>query len=242
MRAHRESKPGRAKSRSDQRIALFGGTFDPIHTGHLAVARAAVQRFRLDRVYFIPCGRPPHKKSANLAPFPHRYAMVALACAGEPRFIPSLAEAGKDMAGQEIFYSVDTVRRFRRQASRRGDHLYFLMGADSFLHIREWHTPSKLLMLCDFIVASRPGFPSAALQRAVPEELQVEPDARKEAFTLRPRRAASSQSTSVYLLDAVASHVSATEVRWRLDNARPIRGLVPARVEEYISLQGLYQR
>ena len=147
----------------------------------------------------------------------------------------------KGYGGREIFYSVDTVRRFRREAAHRGDHLYFLLGADSFLHIREWRTPAELLTLCDFIVASRPGFPSAALQRAVPKELRTEPGERGAAFTLHRGRG-SIAGTSVYLLDTVASHVSATEVRWRLDNARSIRGLVPARVEDYINQQGLYQR
>jgi nicotinate-nucleotide adenylyltransferase len=241
MSAPRESKRGHAPSKRARRIALFGGTFDPIHTGHLAVAQAAVRRFRLDCVYFIPCGQPPHKHRSNLTAFPHRYAMVALACAGEARFEASLAEAGKDMTGQEIFYSVDTVRHFRREAAHRGAHIYFLLGADSFLHIREWRTPEKLLTLCDFIVASRPGFPSAALERAVPKGVRVAPAAGGAAFTLHPERS-SKPLTSVYLLDTVASHVSATEVRWRLDHARPIRSLVPARVEGYINQQGLYQR
>ncbi|HYB60642.1 MAG TPA: nicotinate-nucleotide adenylyltransferase [Methylomirabilota bacterium] len=241
MSAHGGSNRRPEKSRRCKRIALFGGTFDPIHAGHLAVARAAVRRFHLDCVYFIPCGRPPHKHRANLTAFPHRYAMVALACAGEARFAASLAEAGKDMAGKEVFYSVDTVRRFRRAAAHRGDHLYFLLGADSFLHIRGWRTPDELLTLCDLIVASRPGFPSAALQRAVPKGLRIEPGARGQAFTVQGGRGRRCKA-AVYLLDTVASHVSATEVRWRLDNARSIRGLVPARVEEYISQQGLYQR
>jgi nicotinate-nucleotide adenylyltransferase len=241
LSALRASKREAANSKRARRIALFGGTFDPIHAGHLAVAHAAVRRFHLDCVYFIPCGRPPHKHRSNLTAFPHRYAMVSLACAGGPHFAASLAEAGKDFAGREIFYSVDTVRRFRREVTHRGDHLYFLLGADSFLYIREWRTPEKLLTLCDFIVASRPGFPSAALQRAVPQGLRTEPGERGEAFTLRPARG-SHPATSVYLLDAVASHVSATEVRWRLDNARPIRNLVPPLVEDYIKQQGLYQR
>jgi len=241
MSAPRESKRAHVISKRERRIALFGGTFDPIHAGHLAVAHAALRRFHLDCVYFIPCGRPPHKHRSNLTAFPHRYAMVALACAGEARFEVSLAEAGKDMTGREIFYSVDTVRRFRREAAHRGDHIYFLLGADSFLHIREWRTPEKLLTLCDFIVASRPGFPSAALQRAVPKGVRVAPAGGGAAFTLHSERS-SKPLTSVYLLDTVASHVSATEVRWRLDHARPIRGLVPARVEDYINQQGLYQR
>jgi nicotinate-nucleotide adenylyltransferase len=225
--------------RPSQRIALFGGTFDPVHAGHIAVARAALRRFRLDRIYFIPCGRPPHKRGRELAPFPHRYAMVALACAGQDRFVASLAEAGKDLAGREVSYSVDTVRRFRKQTIARGDRLFFLMGADSFLQIKTWRAPEILLGLCDFIVASRPGFSSDALRRALPAS--VLPRAQSES----PRRAQgilALRRTTVFLLDAVSNPVSATEVRRRLKNDQSVRGLVPARVEEYITRQGLYQR
>jgi nicotinate-nucleotide adenylyltransferase len=228
-----------APGRRGQRIALFGGTFDPVHAGHIAVARAALRRFRLDRIYFIPCGRPPHKRARQLAPFPHRYAMVALACADQKRFVPSLAEAGKDFAGREVFYSVDTVRRFRKQALRRGDRLYFVMGADSMLQIRTWRTPEILLGLCDFIVASRPGFRSGAMRRAVPQSVlpsgaKILPRATARVLTLR--------RSTVYLLDTVQSPVSATNVRWRLRHGQSIRGLVPASVEAYITAQGLYQR
>ena len=229
----------RARAPRALRIALFGGTFDPVHSGHIAVARAALRRFHLDRIYFIPCGRPPHKRGRELAPFPHRYAMVALACAGHDTFVASLAEAGRDLAGREVFYSVDTVRSFRKEAIARGDHLFFLMGADSFLQIKTWRTPEILLGLCDYVVASRPGFSSDALRRAVP------------ASVLLPRRSAPAKPaagilalrrTTVFLLDAVSNPVSATDVRWRIRHGRSIRGLVPVGVEEYITRQGLYQR
>jgi nicotinate-nucleotide adenylyltransferase len=233
------SAPERRGQRVAQRIALFGGTFDPVHSGHIAVARAALRRFRLDRIYFIPSGRPPHKRGRELAPFPHRYAMVALACAGHDRFTASLAEAGRDLAGSEIFYSVDTVRRFRREALDRGDHIYFMMGADSFLQIKTWRTPETLLGLCDFIVASRPGFSSDALRRAVPES--VLPNARNNPTRPRAGVLALRRST-VFLLDTVSSPVSATAVRRRIKHGQSIRGLVPASVEEYITRQGLYQR
>jgi len=96
-----------------RRIAIFGGSFDPIHAGHLAVARAADRRFNFDEIHFIPASRPPHKLKQHLAPFPHRFAMVALACAEHPHFVPSLAEAGEDFSGTQLHYSVDTVRYFR---------------------------------------------------------------------------------------------------------------------------------
>lgn len=229
-----------ALDRRGQRIALFGGTFDPVHSGHIAVARAALRRFHLDRIYFIPSGRPPHKRGRQLAPFAHRYAMVALACAGQNRFVASLAEAGKDLAGREVFYSVDTVRHFRNQTLERGDHLYFLLGADSFLQIKTWRTPEILLGLCDFIVASRPGFSSDALRRAVPSS--VLPRAQKESAQRHAAGILALRRTTVFLLDAVSSPVSATEVRRRIKQGQTIRGLVPAPVEEYITRQGLYQR
>jgi nicotinate-nucleotide adenylyltransferase len=226
--------------RRGQRIALFGGTFDPVHSGHIAVARAALRRFHLDRIYFIPCGRPPHKRGRELAPFPHRYAMVALACAGHARFVASLAEAGKDLAGREVFYSVDTVRHFQKDILVHGDHLYFLMGVDSLLQIKTWRTPETLLSLCDFIVATRPGFRSDSLRRAVPA--LVLPRAQKTVLARHSAAVLALRRTTVFLLDTVSSPVSATDVRRRIQHGRTIRGLVPASVEEYITRQCLYQR
>jgi nicotinate-nucleotide adenylyltransferase len=222
----------------ERRIALFGGTFDPIHTGHLAVARAAERRFRLHEIHFIPTGRPPHKHHHSMASFAERYAMVALACAGQPRFIASLAESGGDHSGHDVFYSVDTVRAVRRQLRGAGTHLFFLMGADSFLHIQTWKDYETLLGLCDFIVASRPGFGVDALREVVPAKLLAPLGA---AGAARDSRAIALRRTAIYVLDSVSSHVSATEVRGRLDRGQPIHGLVPPRVEEYITKQALYR-
>ena len=139
----------------ERRIALFGGTFDPIHIGHVAVARAAERRFHLDEIHFIPTGHPRHKHRSGMASYADRYAMVAIACADHPRFIASLAESGADHSGREMFYSVDTVRRFKEKFRGGGAHLYFLLGADSFLHIPEWKEYETLLGLCDFIEIGR---------------------------------------------------------------------------------------
>jgi nicotinate-nucleotide adenylyltransferase len=232
---------GEPREPRGRRIALFGGTFDPIHAGHIAVARAAERRFHLDQVIFIPCGRPPHKNAADLLPFAHRFAMVALACSGYPRFAPSLLEAGSGGRGEEIFYSVDTVRRFRRTSCRRGDRLYFLLGADSFLQIATWKDYKTLLSLCDFVIANRPGFRSRMLYEAIAPELLARPqDAAWEGRSRKPTSIALRNST-VYLLDAVSSHVSATAVRKRLGDRRSIRGLVPRGVEDYIKKQALYR-
>jgi len=223
--SHRTHLPPRA-------IALFGGSFDPIHIGHLAVARAALRRFQLDEVHFIPAGRPPHKLKHELAAFGHRYAMAALACADHPRFVPSLADAG-DLTGRHASYSIDTVRHYREQLGPR-DRLYFLVGADAFLEIPTWKRYEALLESCDFIVVSRPGYGLEALRLVIPPKLLAPTPARdRHRIVLR--------KTSVYFLDTVASHVSATEIRRRRQRGQSIHGLVPMRVEEYILKQALYQ-
>jgi nicotinate-nucleotide adenylyltransferase len=221
-----------------RRVALFGGTFDPIHIGHLAVARAAERRFHLDEIHFIPTGHSPHKHRSGMACYTDRYAMVALGCADHPRFIASLAESGADRSGRETFYSVDTVRRFKQKFHGPETHLYFLLGADSFLQLPTWKDYETLLNLCDFIVASRPGFRMDALRLVIPPELLVR---HGSAHALLDPHAIALRRTTIYVLDAVSSHVSATEVRRRLKRHESIRGLVPARVEEYITKQALYR-
>ncbi|MGH9738160.1 MAG: nicotinate-nucleotide adenylyltransferase [Candidatus Acidiferrales bacterium] len=211
-------------------IALFGGTFDPIHAGHIAVAQAAQRRFHLDAIYFIPSSRPPHKSQQELTPFIHRYAIVALACAEHPGFLPSLAEA--PTTPSHVFYSIDTVRKFRRE--HPDDHLYFIIGADQFLEFPTWKSYEQLLDSCDFIVASRPGFRLDALRLIVPpEKLGRSSGNDQHKIVLR--------KSVVHLLTTVASHVSSTEVRDRLQQKQGIGGLVPSRVEEYILGQALYR-
>ena len=222
----------------ERRIALFGGTFDPIHIGHLAVARAAERRFHLDEIHFIPTGRPPHKHRAGMASYADRYAMVSIACADHPRFVPSLAEAGAGLSGREVFYSVDTVRHYKQRLHHTGAHFYFLLGADSFLDIPTWKDYETLLGLCDFIAVSRPGFNVAALRLVIPPELFAR---RGAAHSPLDPRAISLRRTVVYVLDTVSSHVSATDVRHRLDRNQSIHGLVPPRVEEYINKKALYR-
>jgi nicotinate-nucleotide adenylyltransferase len=166
--------------------------------------------------------------------------MVALACAGQPRFVPSLAEANNGSGAGPAAgasYSVDTVRSFRREICRPGDHLYFLLGADSFLDIGTWKEYETLLGLCDFVVASRPGVSTQSLREVIPQRLFAEPvgDSRHDAKEIPLQR------TTVHLLETVASRVSATAVRRRLDLGRSVRGLVPRAVEDYIIKQALYR-
>lgn len=210
-------------------IGILGGSFDPVHVGHLAMARAAQRRFQLDEIHFTPTGHPPHKLKHELAPFAHRYAMVTLACADHEHFRPSIADAGEN--GQPR-YSVDTVRWFRRQLRHPHDRLYFIIGADAFLEIPTWKDYETLLGLSDFIVISRPGFRIEALRLVIPPELLGRARGSKHEIPLR--------KSTVYLVDSVASHVSSTEVRRRCQRRQSIHGLVPVRVEEYILKQALY--
>jgi nicotinate-nucleotide adenylyltransferase len=132
------------------RLALFGGTFDPVHNAHLEIARAAVRQFRLGRVLFIPAGLPPHKSKAHAA-YADRLRMLELACASEPAFEVSRLEEGEQRS-----YSMDTVERVRGLLSE-GDELFFLIGADAFAEIETWRRWQELLRSVAFIVVSRPG-------------------------------------------------------------------------------------
>jgi nicotinate-nucleotide adenylyltransferase len=135
------------------RLAIFGGTFDPVHNAHLAIARAAADRLLLDRVLFVPAAHPPHKRGVTHAPFEHRLRMVELAAAADPRFEASRIEEFTSRS-----YSIDTIERVRASLSS-GDQLYFLIGADAFAEIRTWHRWRDVVQSVRFIVVSRPGFP-----------------------------------------------------------------------------------
>ena len=215
-----------------KKIGIYGGTFDPIHHGHLALARAAKERFELGRIHFVPANVPPHKQSRAVTPYFHRYAMVALACSDHADFRPSLAEAPAEGAPPHAFYTIDTVRRYRRE--HPDDHLFFIVGADQFLEIPTWKNYEALLDSCDFIIASRPGFRLDALRLVLPpEKLGRTPSSDPNKIVLR--------KSVVHLLTTVSSHISSTEVRNRLTHRQNIHRLVPATVEDYIRGQALYR-
>jgi nicotinate-nucleotide adenylyltransferase len=133
------------------RLAIFGGTFDPIHNAHLAIARMAAAHWRLDRVLFVPAGQPPHKAAMTHAPFDDRARMAELACAHDPRFEVSRLEAGSQRS-----YSIDTIEKVRTHLAP-ADELFFLIGADAFSELRTWHRWRDVARLVRFLVVSRPG-------------------------------------------------------------------------------------
>jgi nicotinate-nucleotide adenylyltransferase len=236
-------------------IALFGGTFDPIHSGHLRAAKAAASKFGLAQVLFVPSAHPPHKHANQLTPFPHRFAMVALACARDPRFIPSLLEApARDSRPQ---YSVTTVERVKRSLGAK-DRLFFLMGVDAFLDLPQWKDHRRLLDMVDFIVVSRPGFDARKIWSVLPLDRTMKvdressvrattrtrpsrPEARHAEFEARTwPRLIRLRQTTLHILEGVRMRVASRDIREAIRARRRIAGLVPPVVEKYILKEGLY--
>jgi nicotinate-nucleotide adenylyltransferase len=145
------------------KVALFGGTFDPIHSAHLRVAKEAADRFGFERVLFVTAANPPHKPAGSTTSYEHRHRMVEIGCAADRRFEPSRLE---DRAGQS--YSIDTIERLMKELAP-GDELYFLIGADAFAEIGSWRRSEDVLRLVRFVVVSRPGY-----QYPIPEGARVE--------------------------------------------------------------------
>jgi len=219
-------------------IGFLGGTFDPVHKGHLAVARAAVERFHLGKVYFIPASMPPHRREERIAPFHDRYAMLALATVGEKRFLPSLAEAPSEQ--DHLSFTIDTVRRFK-QAARKSDHLFFIIGIDAFQQVASWHRAEELLREIDFIVVSRPGFSMADVADALPKSMRPAAAVVK-AFHKSPAKGTLALgATMIHILDDVKSPVSATEVRRAAAGGKSLARFVEPLVAEYIKKMGLYK-
>jgi nicotinate-nucleotide adenylyltransferase len=238
-------------------IGLFGGTFDPIHRGHIALAHAALEQCKLNRIYFVPANVPPHKQQQPLSHFSHRYAMVALATASEKAFMPSLLEAPEELAGASnvttgsrnkknetaavrLNYTIDTVRRLR-QSLKRIDTVFLLIGIDAFDQIAKWHEAEALFRECEFVVASRPGFSLADVANALPESL------RPRAEVTRPfhRQAAKGDlvltGATIHLLEHLHQNVSATAIREAVAADKPLGRFVDPVIAEYIKKTGLYK-
>jgi nicotinate-nucleotide adenylyltransferase len=217
-------------------LGLFGGTFDPVHRGHLAIARAAMEHFNLRLVYFVPAAVPPHKGGRELTDFHHRYAMLALATREEQRFVPSLVEANSAHPN----YSIQTVRRLK-SILRQSDKLHFVIGIDAFLEISTWKEPEPLLSECDFIVASRPGYSLADIGAALPEGLRPAPAVLRGLRKQRASGTIALSSTTIHLLPGVKERVSSTQIRAAAGKSvRELSRYVPEAVASYIQKEHLY--
>jgi nicotinate-nucleotide adenylyltransferase len=202
------------------RVGILGGTFDPIHIGHLAVAEEARESLGLERILFVPAGHPWQKASLPVSPIAHRLAMVELAIAGNPAFELSTVEA----FGSGPTYSVETIESLameERRAGREPD-LWFILSTETFLALPTWHDPRRLLEGCRLAVAPRPGHPPP------------DPGWLSERLPGAGDRA--------MFLDAPSIDISAHELRARVREGRSIRYLVPDAVVAYIGDHGLYQR
>lgn len=222
------------------KIGIYGGTFNPIHLGHLRTAEEICQRFALRQVIFVPSAQPPHKNSVDIVDGSHRLKMVTLATTGNPAFTVSdieLRRGGKS-------YSLDTVRELKRLHPEAD--LAFILGLDAFLEIASWHQWKQLFAEADFIVTSRPGVRPVAPARAIPQAV------RKEFRRLRtasaPPRAniravfRHASGKTLTFTEVTDLDISSTKLRQMIRDGISPRYLLPRRVGEYIAEHQLYQK
>jgi len=229
-------------------IGLFGGTFDPVHRGHMALAQAAREQYKLHRIHFVPANLPPHKQRQPLSPFVHRFAMLALATAQEKAFIPSLLEAPRESgsvtridSAEKPNYTADTVRRLK-QSLKSSDKLFLLIGMDAFADIAKWHKSEELFRECEFIVASRPGYSLADVANALPESLRPRPEVTRPFHKQPAAGDLVLPGATIHLLGDLRQPASATAIRTAVAAGKPLGRFVDAAVADYISKAGLYKR
>ncbi len=194
-------------------VGIMGGTFDPVHYGHLAAAEEARKRFGLERVIFVPNGQPPHKKGYTVSPAEMRYEMVALATASNPAFETSRIELDRDGPS----YAADTMMQFKERLGQT-TKLYFITGADAMLDILNWHEPQRMAKVCEFIAVTRPGYDLGPLRKALGPELLAR----------------------THVLEAPGVEISSTELRRRVAGGESLRYLTAPAVISYIQGRRLY--
>jgi len=195
----------------------MGGTFDPIHYGHLAAAEAARVEFGLCKVIFMPAGNPPHKQSQKISDAEHRYRMTALATSSNSGFEVSRLEV--DKAG--ITYTFDTMKELRNIYGE-APAIYFITGADAVLELLTWYKLGELLTLCKFIAVTRPGFDICKLEQKIAE-------------------ITSKYDGEIICLEVPLLEISSTDIRERIRSGKPVKYLLPEEVEAYIHKNGLYK-
>jgi nicotinate-nucleotide adenylyltransferase len=200
------------------RIGLMGGTFDPIHQGHLVTAETARSEFSLEKVIFVPSGQPPHKKGLHISSKEQRYLMTVLATVANPYFDVSRVEL--ERPGES--YAIDTVRYYRSKM-QEGSELFFITGADAIFEIVTWKNIEELFNRCTFIAATRPGFVLDALREKLLKKLP------------------SCFLEKIIPLAVPAMAISSTDIRERIRNNRTVKYLLPEEVEKFIYKNNLYK-
>lgn len=220
-----------------KRIALYGGTFDPVHNGHLAVAQNVLKLFALDEVFFIPAHVAPHKRGRVPTPGLQRYAMLALATQKDERLRISTIE----LDAPERPYTIDTLARLQSEIGPQEARLFFMMGADSWADITTWREWERLLLASDHIIVTRPGY-ELSTEHVTDEVRERFKDMRGTEPERVAREMKKSAGMKIYVTDAVLMDVSATAIRRAARAGRDdeVRALVPPPVADYIRKYGLY--
>ncbi len=219
--------------KAQAKIGLFGGTFNPIHLGHVQAAEIVAKRFLIDKLYFIPSYVPPHKKSSQIASPQHRLRMVELAAEPFPNFFPSAIEI--DAGGKS--YSIVTLKKIKAQYPDA--RVLFLLGVDAFLEIETWKDYENVLEQCSFIIMSRPQFHLEDAHEVLSKKYSqriVSLPGNGEIVSIEDT------ANLIYLVPIQALDISSTEVRKRVSRTLSIKDLVPESVEHYIKEKGLYQK
>jgi nicotinate-nucleotide adenylyltransferase len=200
------------------KLGIMGGTFDPIHYGHLVTAEAVRDKFKLDKVIFVPAGNPPHKFRRKVTDKKIRYLMTILATVTNPYFEVSTIEIDRE----GYTYTIDTIRELKNAYGSKSE-LYFITGADAILEILTWRNSNELLKLCNFVAATRPGYGQDSIKRKL--------DYIKKLY-----------KKDVYEVTVPSLAISSTDIRNRVYENRPIKYLLPESVERYIEKCNLYKK
>lgn len=205
------------KGKRITKLAIMGGTFDPIHMGHLVTAEEVRHEFDIDEVIFVPTGHPPHKSNFNMTSSEHRYLMTVLATAANEHFKVSRLEIERE----GVTYTIDTIKELKKIYGE-DVRLYFITGADAIHKILTWKESEELLQICEFVAVTRPGYNKQELLRQI-EELKR------------------NYQTNIHFLEVPALAISSSNIRERICNMQPIKYLVPEEVENYIKKYSLYE-
>jgi nicotinate-nucleotide adenylyltransferase len=214
-----------------EKIGIFGGTFDPVHSGHLHAAEEVMSRFRLSRILFIPSFIPPHKEIRGVASAEDRLRMVELAVLDRPGFVAS----GIEVEARATSYSINTVARIKE--ARPEAVIFFILGVDAFLEIGTWREYARVIEECRFIVMGRPGFRLGSAKTVLDGRLEPE---MTESAGNAPVDEETFSRYRVFLSPIRALDISSTEIRRRLRRGESVEGLVPESVRAFISERKLY--
>lgn len=208
------------KTKEPGRIGIMGGTFNPIHYGHLVTGEEALYQFHLDKIIFMPSGMPPHKADREIISTEERYIMTVIATAANPNFSVSRFEVEREGPS----YTIETLKAMR--AAYPESEMFFITGADAVLELLTWREPEKLFNYGRFIAATRPGFDIRKVQRV---------------GKFRVAKSGSGEEAEIYVMEIPALSVSSTEIRQRIREGKPVRYLIPDGVLEYIIQRELYR-